>query len=241
MRREINGHESSNPQRRFLYHGRAQRGPRDADPRERRVENISAAQLRIGLWQQLASCRRGESRRAIASCIFSENRPEWAVADFACLLLGVVDVPIYATQTSDQCLFVMQNCEARVAFVSSRKQYEKIAAIREQTGLEYVVIMDDAPELTEAVPMQSFLRSATTENDPASGRHRTSGRARRSGHTHLYVGHNGHAEGRDAHARQYRVEPQRLARYVRVRQGRPVRVLPPAFARHSAPSRLRTD
>jgi long-chain acyl-CoA synthetase len=60
----------------------------------------------------------------------------------------------------------LQNCGARVAFVSTRKQYEKLAAIRQQTGLEYVVIMDDAPGLTEAVAMQSFLRDASFENDP---------------------------------------------------------------------------
>ena len=29
--------------------------------------------------------------------ILSENRPEWAIADYACLALGVADVPIYPT------------------------------------------------------------------------------------------------------------------------------------------------
>ena len=82
-------------------------------------------------------------------------------------MLGAVDVPIYATQTSEQCLFVLQNSEARVAFVSTRKQYEKIAAIRAQTKLEYIVLMDDAPEITDAVPMQSFLRDAPQGDDPA--------------------------------------------------------------------------
>ena len=34
--------------------------------------------------------------------ILSENRPEWAVADFASLLLGAADVPIYPTLTEEQ-------------------------------------------------------------------------------------------------------------------------------------------
>ena len=147
--------------------------------------------------------------------LLSENRPEWAVADFACLLLGAVDVPIYATQTSDQCLFVLQNSEARVAFVSTRKQYEKIAAIRAQTKLEYIVIMDDAPEITDAVPMQSFLRNAPQEDDPELDAIGRVDRARRSGDSHLHLGHHRHAQGRDAHARQPRVEPECLARHVR--------------------------
>ncbi len=127
---------------------------------------ISARELQSWVYataRQLQAWRIGKGDRVV---ILSENRPEWAIADFACLLLGVVDVPIYATQTPEQCLFALQNSAARVAFVSTRKQYEKIAAIREQTSLEYIVVMDDAPELTNTVPMQSFLRNAPQGDDP---------------------------------------------------------------------------
>ena len=127
---------------------------------------ISALQLRSWVYATARQLQAWGVRKGDRVIILSENRPEWAVADFATLLLGAVDVPIYATQTSDQSLYVLQNCGARVAFVSTRKQYEKLAAIRQQTGLEYVVIMDDAPGLTEAVAMQSFLRDASFENDP---------------------------------------------------------------------------
>ncbi len=88
---------------------------------------ISAGQLQSWVYataRQLQSWGISKGDRVV---MLSENRPEWAVADFACLMLGAVDVPIYATQTSEQCLFVLQNSEARVAFVSTRKQYEKIA------------------------------------------------------------------------------------------------------------------
>jgi long-chain acyl-CoA synthetase len=76
-----------------------------------------------------------------------------------------VDVPIYATQTADQCLYVLQNSEARVAFVSTRKQYDKIAAIRSQCDIEYIVLMDDTAEIADAVPMQTFLRDAPQGED----------------------------------------------------------------------------
>jgi len=129
-------------------------------------KNIPALQLRSWVYATVRQLQAWGIKKGDRVILLSENRPEWAIADFACLLLGAVDVPIYATQTSDQCLFVLQNSEARVAFVSSRQQYEKIAAIREQTKLEYVVIMDNASEITEAIPMQSFLRSAPAEDDP---------------------------------------------------------------------------
>ncbi len=128
---------------------------------------ISARQLQSWVYataRQLQAWGIGKGDRVV---ILSENRPEWAVADFACLLLGVADVPIYPTQTPEQCLGILQNSEARVAFVSTRKQYEKIAGIRELTSIEYIVLMDDAPEITDAVPMQSFLSGAPQEDDAA--------------------------------------------------------------------------
>jgi len=127
---------------------------------------ISARQLRCWVYataRQLQSWGIGKGDRV---AILSENRPEWAVTDFACLLLGAVDVPIYATQTAEQCLYVLQNSQARIAFVSTRKQYDKLAAVREQSGLETIVLMDEAPGIVGTVPMQSFLHDSPRDEDP---------------------------------------------------------------------------
>ena len=121
---------------------------------------ISSAQLQAQVFataRQLQAWGIGKGDRV---AILSENRPEWAIADFATLLLGAIDVPIYATQIAEQCVYLLQHSEATIAFVSTRKQYEKIASIQHQTKVARIVIMDDAPDLTGAVPMQSFLRNA---------------------------------------------------------------------------------
>jgi long-chain acyl-CoA synthetase len=130
-------------------------------------KTISAHQLRSWVYATARQLQAWGVKKGDRVILLSENRPEWAITNFACLLLGAADVPIYATQTAEQCLFVLQNSEARIAFVSTRKQYEKLAAIRDQTSLEYIVLMDDAPDLTAAVPMQSFLRDAPQDDDPA--------------------------------------------------------------------------
>jgi long-chain acyl-CoA synthetase len=127
---------------------------------------ISSAQLRSWVYyasRQLQAWGIGKGHRVV---ILSENRVEWAIADYATLLLGAVVVPIYATQTAEQVLYVLQNSEARIAFVSTGQQYEKMDSIREQTSLEHVVVMDDAPELANAVHMWSFLRDASHASDP---------------------------------------------------------------------------
>ena len=53
------------------------------------------------LYRDVAGTARSLAAWGIAKgdrvAILSGNRPEWAVADFATLLLGAVDVPIYTT------------------------------------------------------------------------------------------------------------------------------------------------
>ncbi len=74
--------------------------------------------------------------------ILSENRPEWTIADFASLLLGAVTVPIYATLTADQTAYILRDSGARVIFVSSEMQLQKVLSVRDQTALEKLVVMD---------------------------------------------------------------------------------------------------
>jgi len=62
--------------------------------------------------------------------ILSENRPEWAIADYACLTVGVTDVPVYPTLPAEQIAYILQDSGARAIFVSNAEQAAKIAKIR---------------------------------------------------------------------------------------------------------------
>jgi len=96
--------------------------------------------------------------------ILSENRPEWAVADYATLAIGGVVVPIYPTLPADQVAFILKDSGARILFLSTTAQGEKIHRIRGQVpSLERVITFDPpAPEFT-AEPMSRLLE--TTESD----------------------------------------------------------------------------
>lgn len=72
--------------------------------------------------------------------ILSENRPEWAFADWACLTARLSDVPIYATLPAEQITHLLVNSGARAIFVADDMQAAKIAAIRAETpALRYVI------------------------------------------------------------------------------------------------------
>ena len=75
--------------------------------------------------------------------ILSENRPEWAVADFAALAALAVDVPVYPTLTARQIHYLLKDSGARAVFVSTAAQYAKVTSIRsELPALEWVIGFD---------------------------------------------------------------------------------------------------
>src|SRR5437868_5141001 len=94
-------------------------------------------------------------RKGDRIAILSENRPEWAITDFAALSIGAVDVPIYATLTAEQAAAILKDSGARIAFLSSREQIEKFSSIEEKTSIEKVVIFDelDRPLENNWVPL----------------------------------------------------------------------------------------
>ena len=62
--------------------------------------------------------------------ILSENRPEWAIADYACLVSGMADVPIYPTLPAEQIAYILRDSGAVAIFVSTEEQAEKIRSVR---------------------------------------------------------------------------------------------------------------
>src|SRR5689334_8874656 len=87
-------------------------------------------------------------RRGDRVAILSENRPEWAIADFACLTAGMTDVPIYPTIPAEQIAYILKDSGAAAIFVSNQVQAEKIRQIRGQlSALKAVIAFDDVPGL----------------------------------------------------------------------------------------------
>ena len=82
--------------------------------------------------------------------IMSENRPEWAIADFACAIQGLPDVTIYATLNAPQAAFILRDSQSRWVLCSDRTQLDKVLAHWDELpSLEVAVLMDgDLPEGT---------------------------------------------------------------------------------------------
>jgi len=111
-------------------------------------------------WQPISSDQVYQRVRALAQAllgwgakrgdriaIIAENRWEWAITDFATLAIGAANVPIYPTLTGEQIAALIADAGCRIAFVSTRQQFDKLNSVRTLTPLERIVIMDSpAPD-----------------------------------------------------------------------------------------------
>jgi long-chain acyl-CoA synthetase len=100
--------------------------------------------------------------------ILANTRPEWTYFDFAALSVGAVVVPIYQTNSPEECQYVLENSDAKVVVVEDDEQLEKIRAVRDHLPLlEQVVRMtgtsDDAISLDDLASRGSSRDAAEWE------------------------------------------------------------------------------
>jgi long-chain acyl-CoA synthetase len=88
--------------------------------------------------------------------ILGNTRPEWTYFDFAALSIGAVVVPIYQTNSPEECQYVLENSDAKVVVVEDDEQIEKIRKVRERLPLlEHVVRMTGASD--DAISFEDLL------------------------------------------------------------------------------------
>jgi long-chain acyl-CoA synthetase len=136
----------------------------------------------FGQWQPISSDQIYQRVRVLAQAflgwgaqkgdriaLIGENRWEWAVTDFAALAIGAVDVPIYPTLTGEQEAVQLRDAGCRIAVVSTRQQFDKLNAVRGQTQLERILIMDSGAVPEGAIAFSEVLAGADalgSERDP---------------------------------------------------------------------------
>ena len=74
--------------------------------------------------------------------ILGNTRVEWTYFDFAALTTGATVVPIYQTNSAEECEYVLENSDAKVVIVEDEEQLEKVRSVRDRCPkLEHVIRM----------------------------------------------------------------------------------------------------
>jgi long-chain acyl-CoA synthetase len=125
-----------------------------------RHDKPDALQYKVdGVYQPIASRAVAERVRRVALglaelgveaghriAILSENRPEWAITDYACVTSGLTDVPLYPNLPPEQAAYIIRDSGAVAIFVSDLDQAAKIAQVRDECpSLKLVITFAAAP------------------------------------------------------------------------------------------------
>jgi long-chain acyl-CoA synthetase len=116
-------------------------------------------------------------------CILANTRVEWSYADLGATAAGAVVVPIYQTNSPEECLWVISDSGASAIVCEDEEQLQKIVAIRDQLpNLRTVIVIDPAAaESSSEAPANGSptqtaaeaLQAITLEQVRERGRSRT--------------------------------------------------------------------
>src|SRR5437762_2153603 len=95
-----------------------------------RVEELSLALMGLGV------------RPGYRIAIMSENRLEWAIADYAVLSVGAITVPIYPTLSPPQVEVLILDSKPELIFVSTAELLGKLLSIRHRLSTRYLVAFE---------------------------------------------------------------------------------------------------
>ena len=126
-----------------------------------------------GTWRDMTYAELGSKARELARgliglgikrgdrvSILGNTRPEWTICDCAVLLAGATLVPIYQTNSPDECQYVLEHSDARLVFCENAEQVAKVMQVRDRCpALEHVIAM----EPVEGVMSLDGLRAAGAE------------------------------------------------------------------------------
>jgi long-chain acyl-CoA synthetase len=96
--------------------------------------------------------------------ILGNTRPEWTYFDYAALSIGATVVPIYQTNSPEECGYVLENSDAKVVVVEDPEQLAKIREVRSTLPqLEHVVMM--VGDADDVISMEELAQKGAAVDD----------------------------------------------------------------------------
>ena len=116
-----------------------------------------------GEWVDVSWCEFGIQTRQVSKAllklgigiqesvaIFSQNMPEWIVADLAIMSVRAVTVPIYPTNSTAEAKYIMQDASVQAIFVGEQEQYDRtMELIGECSGVKMVIVFDKNVKISD--------------------------------------------------------------------------------------------
>jgi long-chain acyl-CoA synthetase len=119
--------------------------------------------------------------------ILCQTRPEWTYADFGITSAGAVVVPIYPTNSPEECQWVAGNSESRAIVCEDASQVAKIRQVRgDLPALKTIIVIDGSGDVGDAITLDG-LRERGRGRDAAELEERIAAVAREQPYTIIYT------------------------------------------------------
>jgi long-chain acyl-CoA synthetase len=120
-------------------------------------------------------------------CILGNTRLEWTLSDLGIASAGAVSVPIYPTNSPEECQWVAGNSGAKAVVCENADQVAKILEVREDLpALESIIAIDPHKVPERAVSLDNLRRLGRNE-DPARVEQRVAGTRPGDAYTFVYT------------------------------------------------------
>jgi len=120
-------------------------------------------------------------------CILCNTRAEWTYCDFAISSAGAVVVPVYPTNSPEECEWVAGNSEAVAVVCEDASQVAKVVAVRERLpALRLLIVVDPQGDTADAIALDE-IRERGRRRDPAELDARTAAVAPEDPFTFIYT------------------------------------------------------
>ncbi len=133
-------------------------------------DSVAVRHKRDGRWQEVSFAQVGEIVTEIGRglidvgiasgdrvCILCATRPEWSYVDFGVSAAGGVVVPIYPTNSPEECEWVAGDSQARAILCENAEQVAKIEEVRDRLpDLETIIVIDPGTEPDSHISLQGL-------------------------------------------------------------------------------------
>ena len=153
---------------------------------ERFADRVAVRYKHDGAWQDVSYAELDEIVREIGLglidlgiepgervCILANTRPEWSYADLGATSAGAIVVPIYQTNSPEECHWVISDSDACAIICEDAAQLAKIAAIRDTLPhLRTIIAIDrvGGSSFQDTTPEIDALGAITLEEVRSRGR-----------------------------------------------------------------------
>jgi long-chain acyl-CoA synthetase len=98
--------------------------------------------------------------------ILANTRPEWTYFDYAALATGATVVPIYQTNSPEECQYVLENSDSVAVVVEDESQLEKVRSVRDSLPkLKHVIVMEGTAD--DAISMSELAQKGEGRDESA--------------------------------------------------------------------------